>query len=279
MQQTTKAGAFLPTVLCFAIPWLFLTTWFFATAVAADEFEAMKPITVRPGDARLSQKHLEPFHARYREVVAVEGQSPRRSERFVHLQTARYPQGEGLRHVTSMVGSDTVYDEVRLLRDTLAPLVRHVSAASMMHRVEVFGEGLVRGVTTQADGSAAQPAEVTMDGKRFDGGSLDLVLARLPLEDGMVLRIPLFSSDMGAAHANLLAEVRVIGQETLDVAGTPRTARLVEVHTLDAEGNPLELPGGMRLPVAKKWLVAEAPYVLRTRWRPGHEMTLVDLWK
>lgn len=253
---------------------VYLMTLFLSTVASAEE-----SLAVAPGAEILTPETLEPFHARYRETVTIKGQPSRQSERFVHLQTARYPRGEGLRYVTSMVGQDTVYDEVRLLRGSLEPLVRHVSAASLMHRVEVFDEGTVRGVTTLVDGSAAEPAEVAMEGQRFDGGSIDLVLASLPLEEGMNLRLSLFSSDMGAERANLLAEVRVTGTEMLKMAGVSYYTKMVEVRTLDAKGKPLELPGGIRLPVVKKWIAPQAPYVVRTLWGPNHEVALVDVWK
>ena len=172
---------------------------------------------------------------------------------------------------------DTMYDELLLERESLAPVMRIVSSLAILHQVEVFADGAVKGTTLAKDGSAATPLELKVDGSRFHGGSLSLVLAGLPLKPGFEATFPVFSSDMGAQGANMLQRARVTGRERVSAAGREFDTWVVEIETLDAAGKPLVLPNGQSLPKATQWLAGRPPYMIRSQWGPAQRVELVEL--
>lgn len=230
--------------------------------------------TLRPGDEAVSGADLVPYYARYSEHLA-NGAPPR--ERLVILQEASYPGGDGLRLLVAMRGAKaTVYDEVQLLRAHLEPILRSVSALTLLHQLEVIDGSEVHGYRIAKDGSTGEPFELTMEGRRFYGGTVGLVLAGQTLSLGSVSRLAVFSSDLGPAEANLVTEIRVRGRERLEAAGRAFETWKVESRNLDTAGRPLTLADGSELPSTTLWIAREPPYVIRSQWGTDHVVEVVD---
>jgi len=240
----------------------------------APEGDAPIPV-VAPGDDGLDGSFLEAFQARYAQKMVMGEESQDAGFRTIALVDARYPAGEGVRLMTTMVGQATVSDEVQMLRAGFAPVARIVSSVQVMHQVQVYSEGKVQGYQIAKDGSEAQPIEIEIDGNRFDGASVDLVLTALPLSEGYRARLPVLSTDFGPELANLWCEVTVKGKESVEAAGRTYEAWIVEKAFLDGEQKPLEIQG-QPMPTFTSWIASEPPYVVKANFGPM-QVELVEL--
>jgi hypothetical protein len=228
------------------------------------------PITLRPGDAAVGGAALEPFYARYREAAG--------RERTTRLERLQLRGEKALRLGITMLGTEaSVYDEIQMLSGSLEPVMRIVSALTILHQIEVFDGASMKGFRVAKDGSAAEELAIQPDGVRFAGGTVGLVLADMDLSEGMQIDLPVFSTDMGPEMANLTTRVRVGARETLDAAGRQWDVWVVEVEQLTEAGEPLMLPNGQPMPRAKMWLGSEPPYTVRAQWAPGAVMELVEV--
>ena len=232
---------------------------------------------LEPGAESLAAPALEPFTARFRETMSLPDGTSRSQKRIVHLQEAHFPSGEGLRYLTTLLGEGwTVSDEIQVERQTLRPVLRWVSALTLTHRLEIFTNDRVRSVRMSKDGAEVERSELPLEGPRFEAASLDLVLARVAKQEGLVLEVPVYSSDMGPM-AHLTARARVVGQEPLELAGRTFSTYKVEIRMVDGAGEPLQGPGGAPFPVIAKWISARPPYVVRADFGPGHRVELEEV--
>ena len=246
-----------------------------AFLVLAGPLQAADTITLAPG-AETDGSHLRPFYAHYEEVALTEGAPAAGPRRTTRLERIRLRGEDGLRFGITMLGQEaTVYDEIQMMASTLEPVMRFVSALTMLHRLEVYDGGEMSGYQVAADGSAAQPLGMSPDGVRFPGGVAALVLAGRELTEGMTIDLPVFSSDMGPEMANLTTRLRVLGQERIDAAGRSWDTWVVEAEQLDGAGEALKMPDGTPMPRSKQWVSADAPYGIRSQWRPGVATQLV----
>lgn len=233
-------------------------------------------IEVRPGPG--VGANLEPFHAHYRERLLNPDDQSRGQERTTRLEEIRLRGQEGLRFGITMLGQEaTVYDEIQMLRDSLEPVMRFVSALTILHQIEVFDGDSMRGYRLAKDASAAEPLSISPDGSRFAGGVVGLILAGLELGEGMEIDLPVFSTDLGPEMANAISRVRVLGRERVEAAARSWETWVIEVEHLDHSGKSIELPDGSPLPKSKHWVSAKAPYGIRAQYRADRVLELVEV--
>ena len=236
-----------------------------APCVVAQDAAAVP--TLAPGDEGVDGSTLEPFFARYSQTLVMGDQSQPAGHRTVVLSDANYPGGPGFKLTTTMIGPATVSDENQFLAASFQPVARLVSSLSVMHQVQVFSEGKCQGYQVAKDGTSGEAIDMAVEGARFDGGNLDLVIAKLPLAEGYRVQLPVFSSDFGPQLANLWSDVAVKGKESVTVGGETYEAWVVEKTILDPSKKPLEMQG-QAMPTFVSWLIAEAPYVVKTSMGP-----------
>lgn len=241
-------------------------SWVLLIGAWAQEAQVIKPELSDP-----KARALQPYWATYRETLQM-GDQKGESRRVTQLQALQLPEGPGWQETIYMISTDTVTDEWRFLQKNYQPVTRIVSARSMVHKIEVFGEK-VAGVTVNAEGENPTPVSLAMKGARFPGTSWLYALARRELLLGQKYVLPIFSSDMGAAHANLLIQAEILGREKVRaVSGTSFEAWVLENTFLDQEHQPMRM-GEQPFPKSKIWLISEPPYVVKTLW-PNREILL-----
>ena len=245
---------------------------------AAAEEARTQTTALSPGMEALDGKGLEPFVARYQELSLDQPAKPNGRERSTRLDKLVVRGQEAVRFGITMIGREaSVYDEIQMLSDGLVPVMRIVSAPTILHKIEVFEGGTMKGIQITKDASAAESMTIQPKGPRFSGGTADLILSTLQLEKGMQIEIPTFSSDMGEAMANLITRATVNSKTTLQAANRSWDVWIVDLEQLDESGKPLELPNGASLPKARIWLSDQAPYTIRTEWRPGMAIELIEV--
>ncbi len=234
-------------------------------------------IELRPGQG-VDGSALEPYVAHYKELPTDATQAGSGRERSTRLERIRVGGNDAWRLGITMLGQEgTVYDEVQMMADTFEPVMRYVSALTLLHQVEVYAADGMKGYRVANDGSSAQPLDIQPDGKRFGGPVAPLVLAGRALESGMTFDLPTFSTDMGPDGANLVSRVRVLGRETVEAAGRSWSTWVIETELLDAGGEPLKLPNGVAMPRSKNWIASEPPYGIRSQWSPASVVELVEV--
>lgn len=230
---------------------------------------------IAPGDSTIDTSILKPYMARYQGFTIKDGKkTPAGPERISHLQEAKYPGGEGMRLIISLLGGTTVSDENQFLKTSLAPTVRIISVSPLLHRVEVFQKGKIRGANISPQGKVVE-VELDINETRFHMAVKDLVLASLPLKEGYQARLPVFSSDLlpnqmepapsDSAKLNLILSIKVIGKERIRTGtGNTYDTWIVESNLLTSEGEPLKLPNGVPFPGEKIWIAKEPPYAIKS---------------
>ncbi len=238
---------------------------------------AMDQRLIEPGEQVADGQSLRPFLARYKEILVVDGQRKSLGIRYNDLQEANYPSGKGFRWTVSMLRGDTVYDELRFLRRGFEPVMRVVSARSLIHQFEVYGTKKVAGVKVDGAGADPQPLSLTVHGKRFPAGVITFLLSQMPPREGFSAVFPIFSSDMGADGANIFEKVVVLGKERLLAGnGVEYDSWVLQRQFLDHDFQPLQF-GGREMPPYKMWLSEEPPYQIRTE-RGNGTLELMDVY-
>ena len=212
---------------------------------------------------QMNGAHLKPYVAHY--VEKMDGKSV--GQRQVSLMQAVYPGGPGFRSVIAMMRSDTVYDEHRFLSEQFQPVARLISCQSLLHQIEVYGQDGIHAVKMEKDGTNPQALDLKVRGERYLG-SLPYLLAGMKLEKGMILHIPIYSSDLGPNQQGGFAQIEVLGQEkVVGLDGKTYETWLVSQRFLDLDKKPLQM-GDREMPPSRHWISHQPPYAIQSQFGP-----------
>ncbi len=255
--------------LLLALPWIF-----YSASTLAEPTPAADRL-LRPGDPALQTERLQPFEARYRQVV--EGETPRAAGERVHrLDVLRGEGRELLRHTVTMLGEGFVEDETVVTRDGLHNWSRRIAAPSILYRVEIWDDNTVQGVNVAKDGSTAETFTAEAAGGRFSAGP-SLVLAGMPLRKNGRYLLASFSTDFGVDNADLVSQVVVLERQTIETDAGSFDAWKVALDFFRPNEDG-EAPGdSIGLPTQHLWLTDRPPYVVRTEHPSPAGTTVLEL--
>ena len=111
---------------------------------------------------------------------------------------------------------------------TLRPLSLVNRRKGHDHVTLTYDEDRITGQRVEADG-AVQPIDVALEGPVWDGNLWGLTFAALPLAEGATFSLPYWQYDNGFGRFS----VRVTGSETVEAAGGPVEAWVVEASPGD----------------------------------------------
>jgi hypothetical protein len=231
-----------------------------------------EPLVVRAGDAAVDGSFLAPYENRWRisvtlpdgrrfeagtwtdrlEVVAVAGGRPalrrtqRESERVIDELRPGFAAQIGADHLD--VTRVNVFDA-----KTLAPFETEL-ATNVRRASHARFDGPRIAIDKTIGDAPPIHVDERLDAAPFDyfGGMFGLLVAGLPLRDGLTAKLAAFRPQQGDAHGHLQwVEARVVGRAR--IAAGPLGER--EAWVVDVPGDER---GSFRF-----WLSKEAPYVLR----------------
>lgn len=197
---------------------LFLLAALVAAAPAAAQSDTL---FVAPGDGALATDWITPGTTTYT-LRLVE---PMAQNVGTTTETIMLEGDEVIRVTTVSVPMQGMEqrDSLRAVAATLAPRLQRSTGGPADVSLEFMDEGIAGTVSPQG-GETVTVMEMT-DAPVFDGAWVGEIAQSLPLAEGLVARIPIYSPQGGLTDAVLT----VTGQEDVERGGTTRTAWVVEM--------------------------------------------------
>ena len=238
-----------------------------AALLLAQTAAAQHAAELLPGDSRLSQAEVQPHRVVWTFVQVRDGvETPVGTfERQMDLvnHTADEPALLARWHV--LFPNRSALDIYYLDRQSLAQIARYQTGSNGMWTV-YHEDGRLHGTYTRRDGDPLLFGADVEHGV-FNSAMLDLVIARLRLEEGEVVRVPVFNASTGTVAENPVAWT------TLTWEGS-ETVRLPDGRTVSARVVSVSRGGRTQ----RLWVTAEAPYLIR-RDILGADSTLRAGWR
>jgi hypothetical protein len=195
---------------------------FLAALVAAAPVAAQSDtLLVAPGDGALATDWITPGTTTYT-LRLVE---PMTQNVGTSTETIAVEGGEVVRVTTVSVPMQGMEqrDSLRAVAATLAPRLQRSTGGPADVSLEFLPEG-VAGTVSPRGGETVTVMEMT-DAPVFDAAWIGEIAQSLPLAEGLVARVPIFSPQGGITDAVLT----VTGQEQVERGGATRTAWVVEM--------------------------------------------------
>lgn len=220
--------------------------------LCAGAMGAQEPIEIYPGNPRLAGAEIEAHSATWRFVVIQNGSETEAGifEREIDLvdHTADEPALLVRWHV--QFPGRSALDIYYLDRETLGQIARYQTGSSGIWSVYQHGDRL-RGTYTRRDG---EPVVFDAEVPRgvFNRAMLDIIIARLQLEESESVRVPVFNASTQTVNENPVAWI------TLTVERF-ETVRLANGEVFETRVVQLSGPGRNQ----RLWVAGRAPFLLR----------------
>lgn len=215
---------------------------------------AAEPRIVNPGDPMIADLDFTPFIATYDNY-----DRQQRPIGTITTEIKKAPLGNGTATwwiCTIDMGDRTVIDSIAFAPKSLAPVYRSFPHARRGYHFLHLDGARVSGFVRPLDGGPDKAIRQTLDGPFFEVSLLDLVLAALPLKEGLSVRMPCADYQSGKRS---WAEAAVRGKKQVDAGKAGKmTAWQVDLNFSTGQKRTL-------------WITPEQPFRVRAdggwNWR------------